>query len=59
MSAAPFACAAQRYGVHVVAIHGHNLGDGLAGFLPRRGILCSAHLDRHLFQGLAGDGRAA
>ncbi len=46
-------------GVQVVAVHGYNLDDGVARFLPRRGIRCGKRLDRRLFQGLADDGRAA
>jgi hypothetical protein len=42
-----------------VAIHGQNLGDGLASFLPRRGILCSPRLDHHHFDALAGQASAA
>jgi len=39
--------------VNIVAIHGYNLGELLASFLPRRGILCTPRLDDHLFQALA------
>jgi hypothetical protein len=45
--------------VNVVAIHGYNLDDGLASFLPRRGILCSRRLDHHLFRALADGAKAA
>ena len=45
--------------VNIVAVHGYNLGDGLAGFLPRRGIICSPRLDHYLFQALASPARAA
>lgn len=45
--------------VNIVAVHGYNLGDGLASFLPRRGIICSRRLDQHLFQALASPARAA
>jgi hypothetical protein len=36
-------------GANVVAIHGYNVGDGPASFLPRRGILHTPRLDAHLF----------
>jgi hypothetical protein len=45
--------------VNLVAVHGYNLGDGLAGFLPRRGILCGRQLGHHLFRALAGPAGAA
>jgi hypothetical protein len=45
--------------VNIVAIQGYNIGDALAGFLPRRGIICSPRLDHHLFQALAGPASAA
>jgi hypothetical protein len=45
--------------VNIVAVHGYNLSDGLAGFLPRRGIICSPRLDCRLVQALASPARAA
>jgi hypothetical protein len=45
--------------VNIVAIHGYNLSDSLAAFLPRRGILCARRLDEQLFQALRGDADAA
>ena len=46
-------------GANVVAIHGYNVGDGPASFLPRRGILYSPRLDAHLFQLLVAGENAA
>lgn len=46
--------------LNVVAIHGFNLSDSLASFLPRsQGIICSRRLDDHLFAALAHTARAA
>src|SRR5438105_2381786 len=39
--------------VIIIAVHGYNLDEGLAGFLPRRGITYSPRLDDRLFQALA------
>jgi hypothetical protein len=40
--------------VKIVAIHGYNLDQGIAGFLPWPGIICTRRLDHHLFQAVAG-----
>jgi hypothetical protein len=45
--------------ITLVAVHGHNLGDVLAGFLTKRNIACSSSLDRALFRSLAGTEAAA
>jgi hypothetical protein len=41
--------------VKIVAIHGYDLGEGIAGFLPWEGIICSRRLDHHLFRAVAGE----
>jgi hypothetical protein len=38
---------------NVRAIHGYNLDDARASFLPERGILIGRRLDRQLFEALA------
>jgi hypothetical protein len=45
--------------VNIVAIHSYNLSDGLASFLPRRGIVCGRRLDEQFFEDLCDDLRAA
>ena len=45
--------------VQVVAFHGYDLGDSVAGFLPRRGILCGPRLDENFFQELVRGSSAA
>lgn len=45
--------------VNVVAVHGYNVPDSVASFLPRRGIIFSRRLDDHFFQALAGLDQAA
>jgi hypothetical protein len=44
--------------IDVVAIHSYNLDDGLASFLPARGILCGRRLDEHFVQALTVAARA-
>jgi hypothetical protein len=44
--------------VHVVAIHSYNLDDGLASFLPARGILCGRRLDDRFVEALTAAARA-
>jgi hypothetical protein len=41
-------------GVKTVAIHGYDLDEGIAGFLPWQGIICSRRLDHHFFRTVAG-----
>ena len=41
--------------VKIVAIHGYNLAEDIAGFLSRRGIICSRRLHHHLFRAVAGE----
>lgn len=43
----------------VVALHGFQIPDSVASFLPRRGIIVSRRLDDYLFQALAGLAKAA
>jgi len=45
--------------VNIVAIHGYDLDDSLALFLPLRGILFSPRLDQQLMKALTGMGDAA
>ena len=45
--------------LHVVAIHGYNVPDSVAAFLPRRGILCFTKLGREMFRRLHGLAPAA
>ena len=44
--------------VRVVALHGYNLDDGLANFLPRRGVLCRRRLDDRFVQALTAAARS-
>jgi hypothetical protein len=46
-------------GANVVAVHGYNLGDGVAGLLAGRGLVCGRLPDHAFFQELAGVARAA
>jgi hypothetical protein len=45
--------------VQVVAIHGYNLSDSVASFLPRRGIVCGRRLDEQFFRELVESSSAA
>jgi hypothetical protein len=45
--------------VRVVAIHGYNLSDSVASFLPRRGIDYGRRLDEQFFRELAEGSSAA
>src|SRR5262245_26959161 len=45
--------------VQVVGIHGYNLSESVASFLPRRGIVVSRHLDQMFVAAVAQRNRAA
>jgi hypothetical protein len=45
--------------VQLVGVHGFQVGDSVASFLPPRGIVVSRHLDRAFVAALARRARAA
>jgi hypothetical protein len=44
---------------HLVGLHGYQISDSVAGFLPQRGIVVSRRLDQAFVAALAGPARAA
>jgi hypothetical protein len=45
--------------VQLVGVHGYNIADSVASFLPQRGIVVSRYLDEAFFTALADRARAA
>src|SRR5260370_29242832 len=45
--------------VQVVGVHGFQVADSVASFLPRQGVVVSRHLDQALVAAPAGPSRAA